>query len=437
MRFALWLMALFSLAVAGAWLADHNSGSVSLFVHTYRVDVSLNLFVLCVLLLVWVLWLTLRALTLLWSLPREARRWRTLQKERATHAALLTAQALFMSGRYVRAIKSANAALQHEAALRSAAPDAGVQMPLLRTLAHLVAAESAHALQDRAQRQTHWQAAQHEASLSVAGADRTGLPEGLLLRAARWQLDDRQAPACLQLLEQLPQAAARRTLALRMALKASRLAGLSERALDAAMLLAKHRAFSPSAGRSLVRSLALDVLARTHDHTGLLATWRKLPPALHAQPEVAMRAAQRWLQMGAAPTQARQWLKPVWTQVFAASTDAALGQKYALIEVLERSLQDVTAPDARQWLADIEAQQQAQPRDAHLQYLTGMVCVRHQLWGKAQQLLRLATQGRLSDPRLVRRAWIAIAHMAQAQGDASQAAHAWQRAACADASDAP
>ena len=89
MRAALWLIGLFALAAAGAWMADHNDGGVAIFLHPYRIDVSLNLFVLSLVLLLAVLWLAQKAISALWSLPREARRWRLQQKERAMHAALL------------------------------------------------------------------------------------------------------------------------------------------------------------------------------------------------------------------------------------------------------------------------------------------------------------------------------------------------------------
>mgnify|MGYP000264048252 CR=1 FL=1 len=47
MRAALWLMGLFALAVAGAWLAGNNHGTVAVFLSPYRVDLSLNLVLLC------------------------------------------------------------------------------------------------------------------------------------------------------------------------------------------------------------------------------------------------------------------------------------------------------------------------------------------------------------------------------------------------------
>jgi len=55
MRAALWLIGLFALAVAGAWVADHNEGMVAIFLYPYRIDLSLNLFALGLVLLLSVL----------------------------------------------------------------------------------------------------------------------------------------------------------------------------------------------------------------------------------------------------------------------------------------------------------------------------------------------------------------------------------------------
>ena len=78
------------------------------------------------------------------------------------------------------------------------------------------------------------------------------------MRSARWALDDRDAPEALRRLGELPQGAARRTIALRIRLKASRLAGDMATALDTARLLAKHRAFSPAASASVYSGKSLD-----------------------------------------------------------------------------------------------------------------------------------------------------------------------------------
>lgn len=427
MRAALWLIGLFALAVAGAWLADHNEGVVAIFLHPYRVDVSLNFFALALVLLVALLLLAQKALSALLSLPREARRWRLQQKERAAHAALLDASTQFMAGRYLRARKAAELVLAREQALRDAAEHPLTHAVGLRTVAHLVAADSAHALQDKPLRDQHLQQARQEAE-QAAGAERQALIEGLTLRAARWLLDDRDAQASLEQLAQLPPAAGRRTVALRLQLKAARLAGQTARALETALLLAKHRAFSPAAAQSLVRSLVMDLIARTHDERALEKLWQGLPSAQRAMPEVVAQAATRWLQLGGDPVRARAWLLPVWEAMLAGTTGRSLMDQQKLVQVLDLSLKDVASSDARAWLARIEAAQQARPNDAHLQYLAGMVYMRHQLWGKAASLLGQAAKG-LPDPALQRRAWACLAELAEQRQDEAAALQAWKQAA--------
>lgn len=427
MRAALWLIGLFALAVAGAWMADHNEGVVAVFLHPYRIDLSLNLFVLALVLLVAVLLLAQKAVSALLSLPREARRWRLQQKERAAHAALLDAYAQFMAGRYLRSRKSAELVLAREDALRGAAEHPLAHAVALRTVAHVVAAESAHALQDKALRDRHLAQA-HEEAAQAGNAERQVLSEGLNLRAARWLLDDRDAPASLEQLAKLPGAVSRRTVAMRIQLKAARLAGQTTRALETALLLAKHRAFSPMAAQSLVRSLVMELIARTHDERSLEKLWLGLPPAQKALPEVAAQAATRWLQLGGDPVRARAWLLPVWETMLAGTTGRTLTDQQKLVQALELSMKDVPSTDARNWLARIEAAQQTRPNDAHLQYLAGMVYLRHQLWGKAEFLLGQAVKG-LPDVTLQRRAWSSLAELAEQREDHSAALQAWRQAA--------
>ena len=426
MRAALWLMGLFALAVAGAWLAGNNQGTVAVFLSPYRVDVSLNLVLLCLGALVFVLLLVQRALSALLSLPREARRWRLQQKERAAHAAMLDAIGHFMAGRFLRARKSAETVLDREASLSAAEQKLGHSVAL-RALAHVMAAESAHALQDKALRESHLVQAQQEAE-QASGADRQTLLEGMALRAARWLIDDRDASASLAHLGQLPTSVGRRTVAMRLHLKAARLAGKPELALDTALLLAKHRAFSPAASQSLVRGLVLELMARTHDDKALEKLWLSLPPAQRAMTEVATEAAVRLVHLGGSAMLARQWLLPVWDAMKDAQPawDAAAMQR--LVRGVQATLADAQVPDVRAWLARIEAAQQARPSEPHLQFLAGMACQKHQLWGKAQTLLMQSVKG-LQDPGMRRQAWCALAELAEQRQDAAAAVHAWKQAA--------
>lgn len=415
MRATLWLLALFGVAVAIALFAGNNQGTVTLFWPPYRVDLSLNLVLLLLVGAFVFLHAALRALSALFNLPRQALRWRNQQKERVMNAALLDALSHQLAGRFIRSRKSAESALAQEKSLAAS----GVRLPnaaQLRTLAHLLAAESAQALQDRSSREEHLrEALQHGSSREAQETH-----EGALMRAARWSLDDRDPQAAMAWLKGLPVGAARRTQALRMKLKASRLARQTEDALDTARLLGKHHAFSSDAAQSIVRGLAIDLLGNAYDVAQLQRAWAQLEPAERQLPEVAVHAAQRLAMLGGDAHLARDWLLPAWEGY------ASLGDnlKVKLVQALEEGLESIDGA----WLARIESAQKANPRDGTLQYLAGMACMKRQLWGKAQQLLTQAVLS-LQDRQLRRNAWRCLAELAEQRGDADNAALAWKRAA--------
>lgn len=415
MRAALWFLALFGVAVAIALFAGNNQGTVTLFWPPYRLDLSLNLVLLLLFAAFVFLHAALGALAALFDLPRQALRWRALQKERAMHGSLLDSFSHLLAGRFIRSRKSAEAALGQEKSLAT-----GGQQPAgaaqVRAVAHLLAAESAQALQDRPAREQHLELALQQSS--SGGAQETH--EGALIRAARWSLDDREPQAAMAWLRELPQGAARRTLALRIKLKAARLAQQTAEALETARLLAKHRAFSATAAESIVRGLAIDLLNGAHDVAQLHRVWLSLEPGERLMPELAIHAAQRLILLGGDAQLARDWLLPVWDRQ--AQLDDGL--KVKLVGALEAGLDSLDAA----WLASIEAAQKANPREPTLQYLAGMACMKRQLWGKAQQLMSQAAIG-LKDAKLHRNAWRALALLAEERGDNEAAAQAWKRAA--------
>src|SRR3990167_4699094 len=107
MRAALWLLALFAVAVASALFAGNNQGTVTLYWPPYRIDLSLNLVLVLLAVLFVTLHLALRALSGLLHIPVQAKRWRLLYKERAMHEALLDSLSNLVAGRFVRARKAA------------------------------------------------------------------------------------------------------------------------------------------------------------------------------------------------------------------------------------------------------------------------------------------------------------------------------------------
>ena len=427
MRAALWLLALFGVAVSAALVAGNNQAVVTLFWPPHRVDLSFNLVVLLLAGLFLLLYLASRAMTALVSLPLEARRWRAQQKERAMFGSLLDSLAHQLAGRYIRATRSAQNALAQEKSLAQVADEPGYEVGhssarsnQLRSLAHLLVAESAQSLQNRALRDEHLQLALQ----SSAHRNALEVRDGVQFRAARWAMDDRDPGAALDWLAQLPQGAARRTLALRMKLRAARQLRHTAQALDTARLLAKHRAFSPEAAQSIVRGLALELLNDAHDPAQLQRAWESLDETERAMPELVVHAASRLTALHGDADLARAWLLQAWEPMMQPHSDIGDNLRVKLVVVLESGLESLDAA----WLARIEAAQLSQPRNANLQYLAGMACLKLQLWGKARQLLTQATQG-LQDATLHRNAWRALAALAEQRDDPAAAAQAYKRAA--------
>lgn len=429
MRSVFWLLGLAALAVALALLVGHNQAMVSLFWPPYRFDVSFNFVVFCVIAAFVLLYLSLRAITVLRELPAQAQRWRALQLERGAVGAVLDALSHQLSGRFVRAQAAGLAALEQLNSLPSAQWPRRSQLQLL---AHLLVAESAQSLQNRAARDEHLQAALHPKLVKSA----PDAHEGALLRAVRWAVEDHDPDAARSRWAELPQGAARRIQALRLKLRIARLGGATGEALETARLLAKHRAFSVEASKSIVRGLALDALRESHDLSQLKAVWARLDATERDMPDLALAAAQRahaLAEIDAAHAQevdgqatsalVRSWLTPVWDRFN--ELDPASQRK--LVLMLEPGLDELDA----EWLARVENAQRAQPNNAHLQYLAGQACMQRQLWGKASQLLEQASHS-LKDPLLLRRTWRALAALAEERGDVVAAQSAWKKAAQLD-----
>ncbi len=430
MRSVFWLLGLAALAVALALLVGRNEATLTLFWAPYRFDISFNFALFCVVAGFVLLYAALRAIAVLRGLPMQARRWRSQQLERAVVGHVMDALSHQLAGRFVRAQSAAQQALDQ---LRVVPAGHWPRRDQMQLLAHLLVAESAQSLQNRERRDQNLQAAL-DPRLATSAPDAR---EGVLLRAARWAVEDRDSEAARSRLAELPQGAARRILALRLKLQVARLGGATAEALETARLLAKHRAFSPQAARSIVRGLALDALGEAHDLAQLDAFWQGLDAQERAMPELALAAARRANELlgggdAAATTEedqqataqrVRRWLEPLWPSFDA--LDPA--QQRLMVMALEPGLAQLDPAG----LAQLEQWQRQSPQNPCLQYLAGQACMQRQLWGKAAQLLRQASHG-LSDATLLRRTWRALARLAEERGDETAAQAAWKQAAALD-----
>ncbi|MEW6705770.1 MAG: heme biosynthesis HemY N-terminal domain-containing protein [Pseudomonadota bacterium] len=415
MRGVIWLILLFVAAVVAASTLGRNDGLVSFYWGGWRLDVSLNLFLLGLLLTCFVLVSVIQAVNALVTLPARAREWRVLKRERAAQAALREALAELYAARYSRAEKAAQRAL----AIQDSTPELHADHDL-RMLGHLLAAASLHRMQDRARRDEQMRQVFHGArrGLRARAAD-----DGARLLAAEWALEERDAARALAMLAELPAGAARRTQALRLKLQAARLDHQPQEALRTARLLAKHQGFSPVAAQGLLRSLACEALDAAHDADQLRRVWQQFDAADRRDAWVSARAARR---AGAlqAHEEARGWLRPFWDRMGELSAEEREQVALALLEVLPGLGAD--------WLPRLEAALQAFPGEPAVLVAVGSAFAERQLWGKARRLLEDAAASDALAPRARRHAWRTLARLARQEGDSARAAQCDQAAAQID-----
>ena len=412
MRPIIWFVLLFAVAVVAATTLGANDGLVTFYWSGWRLDVSLNLFLFLLIGTCFLLVAMIQGVNSLIGLPRRAREWRVTRRDRSAQAAFRDALAQYFGGRYTRAQKSAQRALAIQADTPEIAQDNEFTV-----LGHLLAAGSAHRLQNRELRDAELRRALELSHRSVAARS---AEEGARLLAAEWALDDRDAPRAIELLDELPQGVARRTHALRLKLQAARLGRRPQDALKTARLLVKHGAFSQAAGGGLLRSLAFESLDTVHDIDQLRRMWTLFDAADRRDAFVAARAAARAAGLDAVDD-ARQWLRPLWDRV----DELGVDERSAIAGALVTAIAGIGA----EWLPRLEAAAQAFPADGAVAFATGSAFAERQLWGKARLLLEHAATDVSLPVSFRRRAIIVLAEMAARDGEADRASSCFEAAA--------
>jgi HemY protein len=412
MRNIIWLILLFGVAVLAATTLGTNDGLTTFYWRGWRVDLSLNLFLLLLIGGCFVIVTAIQALNALVGLPQRAREWRIARRDRTAQAALRDALAQYFGGRYARAQKAAQRALLIQADTPELTQDNEFTV-----LGHLLAAGSAHRLQDRSGRDEQLRQA---LDLSQRSPAARSSEEGARLLAAEWALDDRDATRALELLGELPQGVARRTHALRLRLQATRLGRQPQEALKTARLLAKHQGFSKIAAQGLLRSLAFETLDTAHDIDQLRRVWAQFDSIDRRDAYVAARAADRAASLGA-HDEARSWLRPFWDALAELGPEERAAVALALVNALPG-----IGPE---WLPRLEAAAMAYAREGAIALAVGGALAERQLWGKARRLLEQAAGDPLLAGAARRKAWLMLAALATDEGDTERAAACFEAAA--------
>lgn len=416
MRSIVWLLLLSVAAVVSATALGSNDGLVTIYWLGWRADLSLNFFLLALVLTFLAVHSLVQGLDRLLALPERAKRWRLANRDRIAQAALREALALYLAGRYTRSHKAAQKAVAIQADTPGLALDAEFS-----ALAHLLSAGSLHRLQDRSKRDEHLQRA-----LEISQLTRKPrvTEEGARLLMAECALGDNDATRALKDLAELPPGVARRTQALRLKLQATRIKRQPLEALKTARLLAKHQGFTHNAAEGLIRTLATETLLTARDADQLRQTWQQLDPLDRQDPLIVAQAATRIANLGA-PNEARQWLAPQWTRIGQLPPDAV----DALAIALSHSLLGME-PD---WLPRLDAATQPALRHPGLALALGLALTERQLWGKARSMLLSAANDLDLDLDRRRQAWAKLGQLAEREHRTEEAARFYRLAALAQA----
>jgi len=395
MRILLWLVALMAAAIGIAVTARFNPGNVVLFYPPYRIDLSLNFFVVLEVLLFLLLYAMLRAFNATTAMPRRVAAYRQRKRERDANKGLREALKALFEGRFGHAEKAATRA---------------GELPENAGLAALIGARAAHRMQEPARRDGWLAATANDASLKAAR----------LMTSIELLVDDHQPEAALEAVAELNTSGTRHIHALQWSMKANQQAKNWPEVLRLVRSLDKHKALHPALSARL-RELAYDALLsdNAHDAESIQRVWANVPTVDRIKPYIAAHAASA-LNARGLHDEARR------------TAEEALAAQWD--DRVVRAYRDAAAPAGTPaLLAQIEHCEhwiKQRPNDAELALTLGALCLKQKLWGKAQRYLEQALSD-ASAARTVRESHLKLAQMHEALGQHDEAAAHFRQCALA------
>lgn len=393
MRFFLWLLVLMATAIGLAVTARFNPGNVVLFYPPYRVDLSLNFFLLLVTLLFLLIYLLIEAVRSTREMPGRVAAYRRTKREREGNQALRDALRALFEGRFGHAEKAAERA---------------AESPENAGLAALIGARAAHWMRQSPRRDS-W----------LARADQTpALKAARQMTALELLVDEHQSDQALATVRELNASGTRHIHAQRLALRANQQAKQWPEVLRLTRSLDKNHALHPALSQRLRELSYADMLSdKSRDAESLRSLWSTIPAADRTSAFVAVRAADGFNACGLHDT-----ARTVVEKALAAQWDDRLVRAYRRC---------AAPPASSSLLAQIERCEGwvvSHPLDAELALTLGSLCLKQKLWGKAQRSLEQAmTQA--GEVATLREVHLELAKLHEALGQADQAATYYRQAA--------
>ena len=349
MKGLLWLLAAFALA-AGLSVALHENEGYVLFVYSpWRIELSLNLFLVLLVAAFAGAYFVVRAVAHTLQLPAYVRAFRIRQGERKAREALEQSLQALYEGRFGRAVK-----------LAARVYDLGQW----RALAALVAARASQRMRNFALRDT-W--------IAKARAGEPDWRQATLTAEAELLLEERRYDEARSVLLELHAGGARHIATLSALLRAEQGLGNWSEVVRIARLLEKRDAMPREALEGIVINARIATLSlKALDSRALAEYWRSIPAAEQRRARIAGAVARAWMQLGdgrAAQLAIENALAAAWEPELVLLYGECSDNE--AIPRIER---------AEAWLKD-------RPQDADLLLTLGRLCAKRELWGKARSYL--------------------------------------------------
>lgn len=387
MKFVIWITGLFALAVLLGLTATLNTGYAILVIPPWRVDLSFNLMIVSLIVLVALTYGLLRLIAVAAGLPAEVRQFQRQKQLKQSGHSLREAGIAFFEGRFQKAERAAIKSISGQPSSENTA------------LALLVAARAASAMQDYENRDKY-----------LAQLD--SLPEHLQLarhmQEAELKLEAKDPLSALSAVERARAISPNLTNALRLELKIR----LQQKQPDAVLALTekllKSDALDPQQARRYRLAAYTQQLETLLNAREILEWLRKVPDSERINPLLVAQVVVRLTAAGAADQAAGLLMETLSDEERA--TPELTRELAQLADQLsdERRLELMKAGEG--WLSQ-------RPRDHMLLLALGRMARSQQLWGKAQNYLEASLS---IQPTLIAHA--ELVSLFQATGKEEQAA---------------
>ncbi len=350
MKNLIWVILLFVGAVLVAFGAQYASGSSVIFlIAQHRVEISFNFFIILVLLAFVALWFLFRFLRAIWRIPSAVRRVKDEHAQKMFNRALLA----FFEGQFKESLKYARQAYRRGK---------------WQGLSALLAAHSAVSLNEEEV---------HKEWLTLARQADEEFSNAATLLEAQSALKESRFNEVLNILTQLPPKFAASNSALLLDLFARQGLKEGEAVLTRLKLIHKKGALKEEVLLKLREEATLNALNEAGKDLEklkkFLGTW--IPQNVH-EAEMAVDA----LLLHNDESSAQKWIEKYLSEPERLEDAVSLFARYAALKEGEEKKR---IAQAEKWLAQT-------PNNSALLLALGQMCLKAQLWGKAQNYLEAA-----------------------------------------------